>query len=98
LKLSDSEAVLFHAKRFIIATILYMKGPQTLAQLRKATNLSWGDLDSNIKYLERKGLVESTKIISRKGPRTLVKLTDSGEEAYIKLVYKLSRTIEAIKE
>ena len=98
MKLTEIEAVLFNAKRFTITTVLYIRGPQTMAQLRKATGLSWGDLDSNIRYLEKKGLVRSRKIITKEGPRTLVELTENGGEAYVSLVSKLSQTIRGITE
>ena len=98
MKLTEIEAMLFNAKRFTITTVLYVRGPQTMAQLRKATGLSWGDLDSNIRYLEKKGLVKSRKVITKNGPRTLVELTENGEKAYASLVSKLSQTIRGITE
>ncbi len=96
MKLTDTETVLFNAKRFTIATVLYVRGSQTMAQLRKATGLSWGDLDSNIRYLEKRGLVKSRKVVTKEGPRTLVELTENGEKAYVSLVSKLTRTIRGI--
>lgn len=96
MKLTDTEAALFNAKRFTITTVLYIRRPQTMAQLRKATGLSWGDLDSNIRYLEKKRLVKSRKVVTKEGPRTLVELTENGEKAYVSLVSKLTQTIREI--
>ena len=39
LNLSEEEAILFNPKRFAIATVLYLRGPQTMAELKKAVGL-----------------------------------------------------------
>ena len=83
--LSRGARALFSPKRFEIATVLLALGPMTMAELRRATGLTWGDLDSNLRYLEREGLVRTRKVVTRGGPRTLVSLTREGEEAYREL-------------
>lgn len=91
MQLSREAQIIFNHKRFIIATILYIRGSLTMAQLKKATNLSWGDLDSNIRYLHRHGLVTYRKTITESGPRSIVALTKKGAEAYNELTAYLSQ-------
>ncbi len=90
--------VLFSAKRFIIVTVLYIRGALTMADLRKYTGLSWGDLDSNIRILSKYGLVEVRKILTDRGPRTRLRLTRKGEEAYEKLSVLLKSLISKAEE
>lgn len=92
MNLTEEEAILFNPKRFAIVTVLYLRGPQTMAELKKAVGLTWGDLDSNLRYLARNKLVEIRKTIIRAGPRTIIKLTSKGEESYKSLVEKLKKS------
>ena len=90
--LADEDArLLFQAKRFAIATILYVRGETVMRDLRRETGLSWGDLDSNVRAMERRGLAKTRKIITREGPRTAVSLTPRGRRAYERLVNYLRR-------
>lgn len=50
-------------KRFLIATTLYLFGPRTEAELIKCLNLSWGDLDSNLRRLRERGYVSEKKVL-----------------------------------
>lgn len=90
--------VLFNAKRFIIATILYIRGQLTMAELQRYTGLSWGDLDSNVRMLSKYGLVEARKVLTESGPRTRLRLTRKGEEAYEKLSVLLKNIISRAEE
>ncbi len=87
---------LLSAKRFLIATLLYLRGDMIMSQLRKATGLSWGDLESNIRTLEEYGIVVSRKIITLNGPRTIIYLTPHGIEAYEQLASLLRGVINDI--
>ncbi|MEB3787881.1 MAG: MarR family winged helix-turn-helix transcriptional regulator [Desulfurococcales archaeon] len=92
----DDARILFSHKRFIIATVLYLAGPMTMARLREATGLSWGDLDSNIRYLERHGLVEVRRILTLRGPRVMVDLTGEGRRAYRLLARYLREVVGSL--
>ncbi|RLE49697.1 MAG: hypothetical protein DRJ31_04100 [Candidatus Methanomethylicota archaeon] len=87
---------LMNAKRFLIATTLYLFGPKTEAELVKALSISWGDLDSNLRRLREKGYVEEKKVFTSLGPRTVVKLTDRGVQEYAKLVEELKKVLSHI--
>jgi len=84
--LSRGARTLFNAKRFAIATLLYARGrPLTMAELRAATGLSWGDLDHQVRIMAREGLARAWKDTTPDGPRTFVALTREGERAYEEL-------------
>jgi len=83
-------AALFSPKRFAIASLLYLRGSMSMARLRELTGLSWGDLDSNVRFLARRGLAATRKVFTRRGVRTMVYLTEEGRRAYEELVDYLS--------
>ena len=93
MKLSREARTIFNPKRFEIVTLLVVVGKMTMKQLKDATGLTWGDLDSNIKQLEKHDIVKTRKIITRRGPRTLVTLTPTGLKAYKELTSYLEETI-----
>ncbi len=87
---------LMNAKRFLIVTTLYLFGPRTEAELAKALNLSWGDLDSHLRRLRGKGYIVERKVFTPLGPRTEVKLTEAGLREYVKLVEELRRVVSHV--
>jgi len=91
--LSRRARVLFNAKRFAIATILYAGGRATMGALREATGLSWGDLDSNIRLMAKEGLIRVWKDTTPAGPRTFIELTSEGYAAYEELADYLERVL-----
>ncbi len=97
MKLTKYESTLFNPKRFMIATILYLRGSMTMGELRVFTKLTWGDLDSNIRYMEKYGLVKTRRTITREGIRTIVELTIEGERAYRDLVEKLDNILKDVR-
>ena len=91
------DRVLLSPKRFMIATILYLRGPTTMADLQRILEISWGDLDSNVRRLREEGYIEARKVITMSGPRTLVKLTRKGYERYESLLEALEGVIESVR-
>ena len=88
--------ILFNLKRFMIATIIYIRGEITISELQKASKLTWGDLDSNLRIMNKHGLIQKSIIITRNGPRNIVKLTEEGVETYEKLAEIIKRLIDRI--
>ncbi len=88
---------LMNPKRFLIATLLYVLGPRTMGELFKALGLTWGDLDSNIRRLRERGYVRTKKVLTLRGPRTLVELTEEGIREYERLVEELRELLEAVR-
>ena len=91
------DRVLLNPKRFMIATILYLRGPSTMSDLQRILDMSWGDLDSSIRRMKKEGYVESKKVITPLGPRTLVRLTRQGYERYRRLLDILEGIISGVK-
>ena len=83
-------------KRFLIMTYLYVMGPTTMATLRRALGMGWGELSTHVEYLKSLGYVNARKAITLAGPRTVVALTDSGRAAYEELVRRLRSVISAV--
>ena len=97
-QLPSLDRELMNSKRFLIATLLYVLGPKTMGELAKALNLTWGDLDSNVRRLREKGYVKTLKVPTLKGPRTLVVLTERGVEEYEKLVKQLRTLLAQVEK
>ena len=95
MRLSSQARILFNPKRFEIATILYATGPKPLHRLREETGLTWGDLDSNLRYMARHGLIELRRVPTPQGPRTIARLTVGGVQAYEELAAYLEAVLEA---
>ncbi len=97
-RLPSLDRELMNPKRFLIATLLYALGPKTMGDLAKALNLTWGDLDSNVRRLREKGYVKTLKVPTLKGPRTVVALTEKGVEEYEKLVKQLRTLLAQVEK
>ncbi len=87
-----------HPKRLLIMTVLFVAREVTEGELAKATGLSWGSLSSHLSRLETKGLVERRRKLTRKGVRTVVRITKKGYRAYIEEVEKLRILIDSVSK
>ncbi len=87
-----------HPKRIVIMTLLFIFREMTEGDLSKATGIGWGSLSTHISRLERNGYVERKKVITRKGVRTVVRITEKGYKAYKEEIEKLRRLIETAKK
>ena len=83
-----------HSKRFMIMTVLFIFREITESELSKATGVSWGSLSTHLTRLEKVGYVERRKAITKKGVRTVVKITKKGYNAYKNEVKKLKGFID----
>jgi len=91
------DPILFNPKRFAIAVLLYLHGPMTIAELKKALNLSWGDVDSNIRRLKSAGYVTTRRVFASR-PQTLVILTRKGRSKLEELMDKLETMLSQLRE
>ncbi len=94
--LLELDTLLGHPTRFAIVTVLFALGPMTIGDLAKALRLSYGPLSTHLRRLEEAGYVEHKKVLTLKGPRTLVSLTPEGARAYVEHVEKLKSVIGAV--
>jgi len=95
-RVQELDPVLMNPKRFLIATLLYMLGPRQMAFLQKALKLKWGDLYTHLNKLEKEGYIKIIKLITAKGPITLVKLTEKGSLSYEKLLDNIGKIKEQL--
>lgn len=80
-------------KRFVLMTLLFTLRQMMEAELSKASRIQWGSLSTHLKRLEECGYIERKKVITPKGPRTIVKITEKGYTKYLEEVEKLKRII-----
>lgn len=73
---------LLDIKKFLIVSILYLLGKVYEGDLVKILGFSWGSLSTQLKMLMEKGFINLRKVLTLKGPRTLISLTDKGYKKY----------------
>ena len=83
-----------HPKRIVIMTVLFIFREITEGELSKATGINWGSLSTHLSRLEKKGYIERRKVITNKGIRTVVRITETGYRAYREEVEKLKNLIK----
>jgi len=83
-----------HPKRIVIMTVLFVFREMTEGELSKATGIDWGSLSTHLSRLEKKGYIERRKVITNRGIRTVVGITESGYRAYREEVEKLKALIK----
>lgn len=92
--IEDLNPDLLNPKRLVIMSILYVSGPKMEVDLMRALEISWGDLDSNLRRLRERGYVSSRKALTLKGPRTIISITERGINEYAKLVEGLKQLLQ----
>lgn len=96
--LSNIDMEIISPKRLMLLTVLYVSGPKTEGELHRMLGISWGDLDSNIRRLMKKGYVEKRRKLTPMGPRTVIILTEDGVNAYRKQSTVLKNILMRVEE
>ena len=94
--LARLDRVVFNPKRLAILVLLYLHGPMTMAELREALGLGWGDLDSNVRALREAGYVETVKAFGSR-PVTVVRLTAHGRERLERVLEALEKLVDTVR-
>ncbi len=94
----EIDPVLFHAKRLLIISLLVAIGPLTQGALLKKCQLTWGALTAHIKQLQKAEFIEQKHIITLKGPRALVDVTQKGIQIYHNTLTQLKEVVGKIEE
>ena len=89
--IKNADPLIFHPKRLMIMSLLIALGPMTQGQLRKKCNLTWGSIPSHLERLEKANYVIQRDVITRKGPRVLVKVTTEGLDRYKETMNNMKR-------
>jgi DNA-binding MarR family transcriptional regulator len=76
--IKKADPLIFHPKRLMIMSLLIAIGPMAQGQLRKKCNLTWGSIPTHLERLEKAEYITQRDVITRKGPRVLVKVTSKG--------------------
>ncbi|MFX0050356.1 MAG: transcriptional regulator [Candidatus Hodarchaeota archaeon] len=94
----EIDPVLFNAKRLLIISLLVAIGPLTQGDLLKKCQLTWGALTAHIKQLKKAEYIEERHIITLKGPRVLVDVTQKGVEVYSETLAQLRQFIGKVED
>jgi DNA-binding MarR family transcriptional regulator len=78
----DVDRVVHEPARLAILAVLWAVESADFLYLLHAIELTRGNLSSHLSKLEDSGYVEIEKTFEGKMPRTLCRLTDSGQEAF----------------
>ncbi|MFX1283945.1 MAG: transcriptional regulator [Promethearchaeota archaeon] len=90
----ELDPVLFNVKRLLIISLLVAIGPLTQGDLQKKCQLTWGALTAHVKQLQKAQYIEQRYVITIKGPRVLVDVTEKGIEVYYETLTQLKQFIK----
>jgi DNA-binding MarR family transcriptional regulator len=85
----EIDPILFNAKRLLIISLLVALGPLTQGNLQKKCQLTWGALTAHLKQLQNAQYIEQRYVITLKGPRALVDVTEKGRLVYYTTLDKM---------
>ena len=80
--IGDIDRMIHEPARFMIMAFLYVVESADFLFIERQTGLTRGNLSSHMSKLEAAGYVEITKEFIDKIPRTLLRLTRKGREAF----------------
>ncbi len=95
LKPETLDKVIHEPARLMIMTHLYVVTDADFVYLKRATEMTAGNLSTHLTKLEAAGFVEITKSFEGKKPKTTLSLTKKGRKAfknYRKNVLKILKT------
>lgn len=98
LRIEDIDDDIVNVKKFAILSILYLFGSLTESDIVRILGISWGSLSTHIKKLAELGYVRLRKVITDKGPRTLVEITEEGRRKYEETYRKLRKLLELMEQ
>jgi DNA-binding MarR family transcriptional regulator len=80
--LEDVDKVIHESARLIIMSYLYLVESADFLFIMQQTGLTFGNLSSHMKKLEEAGYIEVLKEFVDRRPRTTLKLTPAGHNAF----------------
>ncbi len=72
-------------------------GPLTQGDLLKKYQLTWGALTAHIKQLQKAEFIEQRHVITLKGPRALVDVTQNGIQIFYNTLAQLKEVVGKIE-
>jgi len=79
---ADVDRLIHEPARLMLMALLYVVESADFTFLMAQTGLSWGNLSSHMSKLEAAGYIEVEKDFVDRRPRTMLKLTETGREAF----------------
>ena len=89
------DPVLLSQVRLGIVTVLITRKDATFSDLKSLLNLTQGNLGIHLQKLERAGYVVSKKAFVKRKPRTTVRITPKGRDAFLRHVEQLEKVARA---
>ncbi|NWG76400.1 MAG: transcriptional regulator [Rubrivivax sp.] len=80
--IADVDRLVHEPARLMILAVLYVVESADFVFLMRQTGLTKGNLSSHMARLEASGYIEIVKEFVDKIPRTVLRLTDKGREAF----------------
>lgn len=97
-QLPDIDRVIHEPARLMLMAYLYVVDSADFLFLMRQTGLTRGNLSSHMSKLEAAGYVEVEKEFVAKIPRTMLKLTESGRNAFQKYRKSMKQLFEDLPE
>ena len=79
---TDVDRLIHEPARLMLMALLYVVESGDFTFLMAQTGLSWGNLSSHMSKLESAGYIEVEKDFVERRPRTMLKLTEIGRQAF----------------
>ncbi len=81
-KAIDLDKLIHEPARLQLMAQLYVVEEADFVFLMRRTGLTWGNLSSHMSKLEEAGYIEVNKEFQGKKPRTVLRMTEAGREAF----------------
>lgn len=96
--LSDLDPVIHAPARLMLLTSLYVVEAADFTFLANQTGLSSGNLSTHLSKLEQAEYVGIEKSFRGKRPQTMIRLTESGREAFRRYREQMQHVLDALPE
>ena len=96
--LADIDRVIHEPARLLILAYLSVVESADFLFLMNQTNLTRGNLSSHLSKLETAGYVEIKKEFVDKIPRTLLRLTEKGRNAFHEYSQNMRKVLDSLSE
>jgi len=80
--LDDVDRLIHEPARLKLMAILYVLDSADFIFLMGQTGMTWGNLSTHMSKLEKVNYIEVVKTFKGKRPNTMLRLTDTGKEAF----------------
>jgi len=97
-QMPEIDRLIHEPARFNIMALLYMIESADFTFIQNQIQLTSGNLSSHLTKLEAAGYLEIVKAFVNRKPRTMLKLTGAGREAFDKYRQQMKHTFEGIPD